>query len=254
MQQDFEGQAGIVTGGASGMGEAVARAFAGAGASVLIADVQRDLGEEVADDIRKQGGCAEFLQCDVGDEHAIEAAVARTATALGSLDFAFNNAGMTGTGKRTADYETSDWDQLIAVNLRGVFLCMKHEIRQMLVQGRGGAIVNTSSVAGLVGRDGSAAYASSKHGVIGLTKTAAVEYAADKIRVNAICPGMIGTPMVERFRQADPAACDAEVAKQPMARLGTPEEIASCVLWLCGPGGGFTTGQAIAIDGGYVAR
>lgn len=131
---------------------------------------------------------------------------------------------------------------------------MKYEIRQMVKQGRGGAIVNTSSVAGLVGRDGSAAYVSSKHGVVGLTKTAAIEYASDNIRVNAICPGMIGTPMVERFRQSDPVAYDEEIDKQPMPRLGLPDEIGSAVLWLCGSGGGFTTGQAIAIDGGYVAR
>jgi NAD(P)-dependent dehydrogenase (short-subunit alcohol dehydrogenase family) len=253
MQLDFNGRAGIVTGGASGIGEATARAFAKAGAAVMLADVQADLGEAVAQAIRNEGGRAEFLPCDVSSEADVAAAVAGTVAAFGSLDFAFNNAGVTGTGRKTADYELADWDRLMGINLRGVFLCMKHEIRRMRARG-GGAIVNTSSVAGLVGRSGSPAYVSSKHGVVGLTKTAAVEYAEDNIRVNAICPGMIATPMVERFGQADPAARAAEIAKQPMPRLGSPDEIASAVLWLCSPGGAFTTGQAIAIDGGYVAR
>lgn len=253
MLLDFNGRSGLVTGGASGIGEATARAFAKAGASVLIADVAADAGETVAEDIRGRGGRAEFIRCDVNSEEQVEFAVRHAVATFGSLDFAFNNAGISGTGKRTADYETSDWDRLMAINLRGIFLCLKHEIRLMLAQG-GGAIVNTASVAGLVGREGSPAYGTSKHGVIGLTKTAAVEYAPDNIRVNAICPGMIGTGMTDRFRENDPTACEAEIAKQPMARLGLPEEIAGAVLWLCSPVGAFTTGQAIAVDGGYVAR
>ena len=253
MQQDFAGRAGLITGGASGIGKATAQAFARAGAAVLIVDVQAAEGEAVANGIRAEGGRAGFLRCDTAIEDDVVAAVERTVGAFGAIDFAFNNAGITGTGQRTADYDLEAWDRLMSINLRGVFLCLKHELRAMLAAGRGGAIVNTASVAGLVGRGGSPAYVAAKHGVVGLTKTAAIEYANDGIRVNAICPGMIATPMVERFGQNDAEGRAREIAKQPMSRLGTPDEIASAVLWLCGPGGGFTTGQAIAIDGGYVA-
>jgi NAD(P)-dependent dehydrogenase (short-subunit alcohol dehydrogenase family) len=213
-----------------------------------------ELGEAVVADIRADGGVAEFVRCDMASEDDVAAAVARTVAAFGTLDFALNNAGITGIGQKTADYPAEDWDRLMAINLRGVFLCMKHEIRSMLAQGRGGSIVNTSSTAGLVGRATSPAYCASKHGVIGITKAAALEYAEANIRVNAICPGMIATPIVERFALADPAACDAVIATQAMRRLGSTDEIASAVLWLCSPGGGFTTGQAIAIDGGLVAQ
>ncbi len=253
MRPDFEGRVAFITGAASGIGEATARCFARAGAAVLIADVQVELGEAVAADLRQGGARAEFVRCDTGQESEIAASVDRAVAAFGSLDYAVNSAGVTGTGQYTADYEVSDWDRLMGVNLRGVFLCMKHQIRRMLAQDSGGAIVNIASVAGMVGRPGSPAYAASKHGVIGLTKVAALEYAEQKIRVNAICPGMIGTVMTKRFTTRDPAASDIEISKQAIRRLGQPDEIASGVLWLCSDGAAFTTGQAIAIDGGYVA-
>ncbi|MBW8753560.1 MAG: glucose 1-dehydrogenase [Sphingomonadales bacterium] len=253
IQPDFEGRVAFVTGAASGLGEATARQFARAGAAVLIADVQVELGEAVAADLRQDGARAEFMRCDTGQESEVAASVDRAVGAFGSLDYAVNSAGITGTGQYTADYDVSDWDRLMGVNLRGVFLCMKHQIRRMLAQGSGGAIVNIASVAGLVGRSGSPAYAASKHGVVGLTKVAAFEYAEQKIRVNAICPGMIETAMTKRFITSDPAAGNIEIDKQAIKRLGRADEIASGALWLCSEGAAFTTGQAIAIDGGYVA-
>jgi NAD(P)-dependent dehydrogenase (short-subunit alcohol dehydrogenase family) len=252
MQLDFNGRAGIVTGGASGIGEATARAFAKAGAAVMLADVQADLGEAVAQAIRNEGGRAEFLPCDVSSEADVAAAVAGTVAAFGSLDFAFNNAGVTGTGRKTADYELADWDRLMGINLRGVFLCMKHEIRRMRAQG-GGAIVNTSSVAGLVGRSGSPAYVSSKHGVVGLTKTVAVEYGAQNIRCNAVAPGFVETPMIKPVMAA-PQFREMAASTVPAGRVGRAEEIANVVVWACSDRASYVNGAVLAADGGFLAR
>lgn len=249
----FEGRVAFVTGAASGIGAATARAFAEAGASVMLADVQEAAGEALACAIVEAGGRAVFTRCDMREERDIQAAVSRTVRDFGALHVAFNNAGVEGAQANTADCTTENWDQVIAVNLRGVWLCMKYEIPHMLAAG-GGAIVNCSSIAGVVGFPGIPAYTASKHGVNGLTKAAALEYAAQGIRVNAVCPGVIQTPMIERFVGGDAQARATLVAGEPMGRVGMPAEIASAVMWLCGPGASFTTGHALVVDGGWVAR
>lgn len=187
------------------------------------------------------------------DEHAIAGAVAHAVSTFGALHIAFNNAGIEGAQAPTAECSNDNWDRVINVNLRGVWWCMKYEIPAMLEAG-GGAIVNCSSIAGMIGFPNIPAYVASKHGVIGLTKTAALEYATRGIRVNAICPGVIQTPMIDRFVGTDPAARQALASGAPMARAGRPEEIAAAVVWLCGPGASFTTGHALVVDGGWVAR
>ena len=187
------------------------------------------------------------------DEGDIQAAVNWAVQEFGGLHVAFNNAGVEGDQAPTAECTSQNWDQVIGVNLKGVWLCMKYELPAMMAAG-GGSIVNCSSIAGLVGFPNIPAYAASKHGVIGLTKTAALEYATRNIRVNAVCPGVIQTPMIDRFVRDDEAARAGLAAGEPMERLGTPEEIASAVLWLASPGASFTTGHALAVDGGWVAR
>jgi NAD(P)-dependent dehydrogenase (short-subunit alcohol dehydrogenase family) len=252
-QDTFAGRVALVTGAASGIGAATARAFADAGASVVLADVQSAAGERLAAGLREGGGRAVFVRCDMRDEDAIEAMTRRAAEEFGALHIAFNNAGVEGAQAPTADCTTANWDQVIAVNLKGVWLCMKHEIPRMLAAG-GGVIVNCSSIAGVVGFPDIPAYVASKHGVIGLTKAAALEYADRNIRVNAVCPGVIETPMIERFVHGDSAAHADLAASAPMGRVGAPEEIASAVLWLSSPGASFATGHALVVDGGWVAR
>ena len=250
----YEGKAGLVTGAGSGIGRATAMAFADQGAQVVVADLNAAGGEETVRMIEDVGGQALFVQADVSKAGDVEAMIKRTVGAYGRLDFAFNNAGIEGTTLvRTADYTEEAWDRVINVNLKGVWLCMKHEIAQMVLQG-GGAIVNTSSVAGLQGsRLAGAAYGASKHGVIGLTKTAALEYAQEGIRVNAVCPGIIETPMLERGFRGDSEVEARFAVAQPIGRVGTAEEVAQAVVWLCSDDASLVTGLAMAVDGGMVA-
>ena len=244
----------LVTGASSGIGRATALAFAKAGYAVVLADRADIGGHGVKAEIAAAGGTALFVHCDVAEEADVRNLVDRAVATFGRLDAAFNNAGIEGKPAPTADCTEENWDRTIAVNLKGVWLCMVHEIRQMLHQGSGGVIVNCASVAGLEGVPGLPAYCASKHGVVGLTRAAALEYATSNIRVDAVCPGAIETPMLERFMASSEEARQTVISSEPVGRLGKPEEIASAVLWLCSEGASFTTGQAIAVDGGWTAR
>ncbi|MBN9124372.1 MAG: oxidoreductase [Nitrosospira sp. 56-18] len=250
---NFKGQVALVTGAASGMGFATARAFAHAGAAVTLADISEDALQKAVEEIKSLGVNAIGVLCDVSDEAQVAAMVERTVATFGRLDAAFNNAGIQVPSSEVADQSAADYDRVNGVNLRGVWACMKHELQQMRKQGSG-AIVNCSSIGGLVGRALLAAYHGSKHGVIGLTRSAALEYAARGIRVNAVCPGTIDTPMVSRMLETGMLAIDDLLRDLPMKRLGRGEEIADAVLWLCSPGSTFVTGQALAIDGGFTAQ
>lgn len=244
----------LVTGGASGLGRAAAQLFARDGARVVVADLDIDGARETVRLIEEAGGAAAEVATDVSRAAAVEAMVTHTVDAFGRLDCAFNNAGIEGdVGTMTVDYAEEDWDRVISVDLKGVWLCMKYEIKQMLRQGSG-AIVNTSSIAGLVGLRGSSPYVASKHGVVGLTKTAALEYAEQGIRVNAVCPGVFDTPLVTRIIERLPERRDEYITAQPIGRLGQPEELAEAVVWLCSDAASFVTGHAFPVDGGFVAR
>lgn len=253
MQHSFEGKVVLVTGGAGGIGRTTAIAFAQAGASVVVADRDAAAGQQVAEEIAGLGGRAAFVPVDVTSADDAKRMVAFTVEHFGRLDAAFNNAGIELEAKPTADCDEETFDRVIAVNLKGVWLCMKHEIAQMLAQGGGGAIVNTASVAGLVGAPLMPAYCASKHGVVGLTKAAAAEYGRHKIRVNAVCPGVISTPMMERAFAADPRRQPQVERLHLLKRVGTPEEIANAVLFLCSDAASFVTGHPMAVDGGMVA-
>ena len=247
----FEGKVAMVTGGGSGMGQAASLAFAREGAKVVVVDINSESGGDIASQIERAGGEALFQRADVSRESDVESAVRATVGAYGALDCAFNNAGFVGSDAKIVEYLESDWDRLIDVNLKGVWLCMKYQIKQMLTQG-GGAIVNNSSALGLVG-GGTGAYAASKHAVVGLTKTAALEYARDGIRVNAVCPGPTATPPLLRLLGDDPERQRRSAGRIPMGRLGQPSEIAEAVLWLCSDAASFVTGSAVSVDGGHVA-
>ena len=248
----------LITGGASGIGRATALAFAAEGARLIVADMNEDGGQQTAHMITENGGEATFLQVDVTQAAETEAMIAKAVEAYGRLDCAFNNAGISGAGiggdlrTLTADYPDERWHRIIAINLTGVWLCMKYELQQMLAQG-GGAIVNTASVAGLVGLPYGSAYVASKHGVVGLTKTAALEYAKQGIRVNCVCPGYIETPMTAAGI-SDPERRARMVAMEPVGRVGQPEEIAASVAWLCSDAASFVTGHSMVVDGGFAAQ
>lgn len=249
----LDGKAALVTGGGSGLGRSSAIALARAGATVTVADVDEQGGKETTALVFEEaGGDAEFVRADVTRPDEVEAMIDKAIARWGHLDCALNNAGTTGASAPTADYTLEDWNRAIALNLTGVFLCLKYEIPAMLE--RGGAIVNMASGAGLVGFAGLPAYVASKHGVVGLTRAAALEYASQGIRINAICPGSTRTPMLEGFMGGDPQIERMMTRAVPLGRLGRPEEIAEAVVWLCSDAASFVVGHALAVDGGSVIQ
>ena len=249
----FENKIALITGAGSGMGLATAEAFAAAGAAVVLADVNEAAARAAAEQLAASGHKAIAVRCDVADEAQVQAMVDQTVSTFGRLDAAFNNAGVQSPVAEVADASGEDFDRVNAINLRGVWNCMKYELLQMRQQGSG-AIVNNSSLGGLVGLPGRAIYHAGKHGVLGLTKSAALEYASRGIRINAVCPGIIDTAMVSGMLASQPEAMKELMRDQPIGRLGRPEEIASAVLWLCSPGASFVIGHALVVDGGYTVH
>lgn len=253
MSRKLEGKVIIVTGGSTGIGRAAAMRCAADGAAVVVADVNVDAGRATVAEIERAGRKATFVQTDVTDGEQVRALVAATVGAYGRLDGAFNNAGIEGGFANTIKMTEEAFDRTIAVNLKGVWLCMKAQIEQFLAQGSGGAIVNTASVAGLVGTRGGIAYCASKHGVVGMTKCAALDFARKRIRVNAVCPGIVHTPMLERLAGERDLDLGHYADQQPVGRLGEPREIGDTVAWLLSDEASFVTGVAMPVDGGYTA-
>jgi glucose 1-dehydrogenase len=255
MTARFDGQVAIVTGASGGMGRAVALAFGAAGASVVAADLTEDAGRETVEQIGQAGGRAVFVPTDVSDAAAVEALVARATSDFGRLDCAVNAAAIEGERGPLHEVDDEVFDRIIAVNLRSIFLCMKHEILAMLAAGRGGAIVNIASTNSFRPQPHQSAYTASKHGVLGMTRNAAVDYGAEGIRINAICPGAIDTPMLRAAMERRGRQPEEVVGRLSLlGRFGQPDEIALACLWLCSDESSFTTGHALAVDGGYLAR
>ncbi len=251
MEKQFQDKVAIVTGGSFGIGRATAVLFARQGAKVVVVDWVDN--EETLREIRAVGGEAIYIKCDVSSDSEVKAMIAQTVDTFGRLDYAFNNAGIEGASAITHEVSEENWDKVLGINLKGVWLCMKYQLPHMLRQGKG-AIVNCSSIAGLIGFPNIAAYTASKHGILGLTKTAALEYAKSGIRINAVCPGVIKTPMIDRFLEKNHMSEEAMAAGEPVGRMGRPEEIAAAAVWLCSEAASFITGHAMPVDGGWVAQ
>jgi len=252
MEKIFENKVAIVTGGSFGIGQATALAFASRGAKVVVADWVEDNEQATIKQIAAAGGEALFVKCDVSKAADITAMIDKAFSTYGRLDLAFNNAGIEGVSANTQECTQQNWDMTLAINLTGIWLCMKHELPHMLRQGKG-AIVNCASVAGLIGFPGLPAYVASKHAVVGLTRTAALENAKLGVRINAVCPGVIRTSMIDRITGKDKAAEQQFVNMEPLGRFGEPAEVAEAVIWLCSDAASFVTGHALAVDGGWIA-
>ncbi len=249
----FEGKVGIVTGAAQGIGKAVALAFAKEGAKLVLADIQ-DSGQAVADEINAADGEAFFIKTDISDGDAVKAMAALAVDKFGRLDFACNNAGTEGIPGALADTDEANYEKIFSTNVKGTWLCMKHEIQQMLQQETGGRIVNVASFVGLVGFPGVPLYSASKHAIIGMTRTAALEYIKAGVRINAVCPGVVDTPMVDRFTGGDAEAKAGLGGTEPIGRLQTPDEVAQAVLWLCSDAASFSVASLLVSDGGITAQ
>jgi len=248
----FQGKVAVVTGASSGIGKSVSELYAREGAAVILADINQELGEKTSEAIRRAGGKATFVRADVSNPADCENTVKRALDRYGRLDFACNNAGIGGEQNPSADYSIEGWQKAIAVNLSGVFYCMKYEIPAMLNSG-GGSIVNMASILGRVGFAGAVGYVAAKHGVLGLTKTAAMEYAPQGIRVNVVGPGFISTPLIRELED-DPELKNMLISLHPIGRLGRPEEVAELVVWLSSDKASFITGAYLPVDGGYLTR